>query len=51
MISRGTLAPSNGAMVEKARRIIEDMGGEIATAMEAREILNLPMRASAKRVA
>jgi uncharacterized protein (DUF849 family) len=51
MISRGTLAPSNAAMVEKARRIIEDMGGEIATAMEAREILNLPMRVSARRVA
>ncbi len=40
-ISRGTLAPSNAAMVEKARRIVEDLGGQIANTDEAREKLKL----------
>lgn len=40
-ISRGKLAPSNAAMVEKAVRMIHDMGGEIATPKEARAILGL----------
>ena len=29
--SRGVLAPSNAALVEKARRIVEDLGGQIAS--------------------
>jgi uncharacterized protein (DUF849 family) len=45
-LSRGTLAPSNAAMVAKARRIVEDLGGEIATAAEARKMLDLPQHAA-----
>jgi uncharacterized protein (DUF849 family) len=51
-IERGVLAPSNAAMVEKARRIVEDLGGQIADPREAREIIGLPTRlGDAKRVA
>jgi uncharacterized protein (DUF849 family) len=51
-IDRGVLAPSNAALVEKARRIVEDLGGEIATPQEARTLIGLPDRATgAKRVA
>ena len=41
-LARGALAPSNAALVEKARRIVEDLGGQIATPAEARAILGLP---------
>lgn len=44
MISRGKLAPSNAALVEKAKRIVEDLGGELATPDEARDILGLKKR-------
>jgi len=40
-LARGVLAPSNAALVEKARRIVEDLGGQIATPAEARAILGL----------
>lgn len=51
-LARGALAPSNAAMVEKARRIVEDLGAQIATPREAREIIGLPTRlAGASRVA
>src|SRR6201998_2886222 len=43
-LSRGQLAPSNAAMVEKARRIVEDLGGQIATPRETRDIVGLPTR-------
>jgi uncharacterized protein (DUF849 family) len=43
-LERGVLAPSNAAMVEKARGIVESLGGQIATARQAREIFSLPMR-------
>jgi uncharacterized protein (DUF849 family) len=43
-LSRGQLAPSNAAMVEKARRIVEDLGGQIATPRDARDIVGLPTR-------
>jgi uncharacterized protein (DUF849 family) len=43
-LSRGQLAPSNAAMVEKARRMVEDLGAQIATPREAREIIGLPVR-------
>jgi len=49
MIEKGKLAPSNAAMVEKARRILEDLGGQIANPIEAREILGLSTRATAAR--
>ena len=40
-LARGVLAPSNAALVEKARRIVEDLGGQVASPAEAREILGL----------
>ncbi|NND16957.1 MAG: 3-keto-5-aminohexanoate cleavage protein, partial [Silicimonas sp.] len=40
-IKRGELATSNAQQVEKIRRIVEDLGAEIATPDEAREILQL----------
>ncbi len=49
-VSRGQLATSNAQMVAKARRIVEDLGGVIATTEEARRIVGLPPH-SAKNVA
>ncbi len=47
-LSRGVLAPSNAAMVLKARRIVEDLGGEIASRAEARALIGLgPQHATA----
>lgn len=40
-IRRGELATSNAQQVAKIRRIIEDLGAEVATPDEAREILDL----------
>jgi uncharacterized protein (DUF849 family) len=40
-LARGELAPSNAALVEKAVRIIEVMGEEIATPAEARATLGV----------
>lgn len=40
-ISAGTLAPSNAAMVSKARRMVEDLGGVIASSDEVRGLLQL----------
>ena len=40
-LSKGVLAQTNAAMVEKARGIVESLGGQIATAREAREMLSL----------
>jgi uncharacterized protein (DUF849 family) len=40
-MSKGVLAPSNGALVRRAREIVESMGGQIATPAEARTILGL----------
>jgi uncharacterized protein (DUF849 family) len=45
-IDRGVLAPSNAALVEKARRMIEDLGAGIASSAEAREMIGLPATAS-----
>lgn len=39
--SHGQLAPSNAVLVEKEIRIAEDLGGEISTSNETREILGL----------
>lgn len=51
-LSKGVFAETNGQMVEKARRMIQDLGGEIASPREAREIIGLPTRlADAKQVA
>ena len=40
-IGRGKLAESNAEQVSKVRRILEELGHEIATPIEAREILGL----------
>lgn len=40
-LGRGKLAPSNAALVEKAARIVEELGDTVATPNEAREILGL----------
>src|SRR5690606_9594003 len=45
-LARGELAPSNAALVTKARRIIEDLGGALASTAEARAMLSLPQAAS-----
>ena len=41
MISRGTLARTNAEQVFKIRRIVEDLGREVATPTEARDMLGL----------
>lgn len=40
-IARGELATSNAQQVTKVRRIIEDLGHDVATPDEAREMLDL----------
>ena len=40
-ITRGKLAKSNAEQVKRVRRIVEDMGCDVATPDEAREILDL----------
>ena len=40
-IAKGVLAESNAQLVSRARQIIESIGGEVASAAEAREILGL----------
>lgn len=40
-LARDVLAPSNAAMVVKARRIVEDLGGRIMPADAARQLLGL----------
>src|SRR3974377_168100 len=39
--SKGQLTPSNAALCEKAVRILDDLGAELASAKEARQILGL----------
>jgi len=45
-LARGEPTPSNAALVEKAVRIIRDLGGKLATVAEARQILGLAPRQS-----
>lgn len=40
-LSRGMLAPSNAAMVSKAKRMVEDLGATLATSAQMRERLGL----------
>jgi uncharacterized protein (DUF849 family) len=40
-LSKGTLAPDNAALVQKAVRIVSDLGGTIATPADARRIYGL----------
>lgn len=41
LIGRGELAPDNAAQVSKIRRVLEELGYEIATPAEVREMLGL----------
>jgi uncharacterized protein (DUF849 family) len=43
-IRKGVLAPDNAAMVKKAAQIVDELGGELATVKEARQILGLAAR-------
>jgi uncharacterized protein (DUF849 family) len=43
-LEKGRLAPSNAALVEKAARIVEILGDQVATPTEARELLGLAPR-------
>jgi uncharacterized protein (DUF849 family) len=43
-LAKGVLAKSNAELITKAARIIKDLGGEIATPAQARELLHLPSR-------
>ena len=45
-LSCGVLIPSNAAMVQKVRGIVEQLGGQVATAAKARAILGLPASAA-----
>ena len=40
-LSKGVKTPDNAALVAKAARIIDDLGGRVATVNEARELLGL----------
>jgi uncharacterized protein (DUF849 family) len=46
-LEKGVLAETNAQMVEKARRIVRELGGELATPREARAIIGLESRAYA----
>jgi uncharacterized protein (DUF849 family) len=50
-LSKGVLASSNAVMVEKARRIVEDLGGQIASPRQARDIIGLPTRLAGSKAA
>lgn len=43
-VSKGVLAKSNGELVEKVVRLAKELGREVATPSEAREILGLGMK-------
>ena len=40
-LEKGVLAPDNAALVDKAARIVRDLGGVIATAKDVHRILKL----------
>lgn len=43
-LSHNVLAKGNGPIVEKMVRIIRDLGKDVATAAEAREMMNIPLK-------
>jgi 3-keto-5-aminohexanoate cleavage enzyme len=45
-LSKGVPAKSNAQLVDKVVRIAGELGREVATAEEAREILHLPKKGS-----
>lgn len=46
-LDKGVLAPSNAALVKRAREIIERLGGKMASSSDARAMLGLPAQALA----
>ncbi len=48
-LSRGVLAPSNAAMVAKAKRIAEDIGVSLATSKKMRSVLGLQSTNAARQ--
>lgn len=46
-LARGVLAPSNAALVERAVRMIDDLGGRVAAPAEARSLFGLAATAPA----
>jgi uncharacterized protein (DUF849 family) len=50
-LEKGKLAPSNAALVEKAARIVEILGDQVATPADARQLLGLAPAAPASRTA
>ena len=50
-LEQGVLATSNAVLVEKARRIAEDLGAQIANPSEARALIGLPERPAGTRQA
>jgi uncharacterized protein (DUF849 family) len=44
-LEKGVLAKNNAELVTKAKRIVHDLGGELANPREARALLNLPQKA------
>ena len=43
-LSRGVPAPGNASLVERAARIVEELGAEVATPAQARATLGLAAR-------
>jgi uncharacterized protein (DUF849 family) len=43
-LSKNVLAKTNAELVTKGRRVVEDLGGQLANYAEARAILNLPSK-------
>jgi uncharacterized protein (DUF849 family) len=43
-LPEGEMARSNGDLIARARRIVEDVGRRVATVAEARELLGTPRR-------
>jgi uncharacterized protein (DUF849 family) len=46
-LEKGVLAPTNAALVEKARKIVEILGGQIATSGDTRRLLGIAGTATA----
>jgi len=44
-LEKGVLVKSNAELVAKARRIVHDLGGELASSREVRDALHLPVKA------
>ena len=43
-LERGVKAPSNAAMVAKAARMTKDLGTELLSAADTRDLLKLPLK-------